>query len=128
MCSKGNQQWGKIMREMYHYGNREGINSVLPVLKESKGLKNEITNLYLNLLCNVISYATGPRQYLQHYDHLKLVLAIGTSSINSSGTPQAAQVLNLFNDLCRGYLKCMPRNAIHIFTIPLYTLQLPDAT
>lgn len=49
MCSKGNQQWGKIMREMYHYGNREGINSILPVLKESKGLKNEITNLYLNM-------------------------------------------------------------------------------
>lgn len=79
ICSKGNQQWGKIMREMYHYGNnREGINSVLPVLKESKGLKNDITNLYLDMLYNVISYATAPRQYLRHYDHLKLVLAMGT--------------------------------------------------
>lgn len=72
-CSKGNQQQEEIMRGMYHYGNTEGINSVLPILKESKGLKSEITNSYLGILYDVISYATGPMQYLLHYDHFELV-------------------------------------------------------
>lgn len=48
-----------------------------------------------------------------------------TPSINSSVTPQASQVL-LLNGLWHGYLKHMPCNAIHIFTTPSSTLQLPD--
>lgn len=117
MCRKGSQQWRKIMMGMYHYSNTERINSDLPILKESKGPKNEITNLHLDILYDVISYATGLKQYLLHYDNLELVFDNGhTSSINSSGTPQAAQVLNLLNVFWCGYLKHTPCNAIHIFS------------
>lgn len=45
---------------MYHYGNTKEINYVLLVLKEFKGLKNEIINLYQDKLNDVMGYATGP--------------------------------------------------------------------
>lgn len=120
MCSKGNQQWGKITRGMYHYGNTERINSVLLILKESKGLKNEITNSYLDVLYDVISYATGPRQYLLR----EVVLAMDTCLPLTAQSPLRQRVLNLPNALWCGYLKHVPCNAIHIFNTPSSTLQL----
>lgn len=119
MCSKDKQEWGEIMKGMYH-GNTEVINFDILILKESKGLKNEIVNLYLDMLYNIRSYATGLRQYLLYHDHLVIVLAMGA--------PQASQVLNLPNPLRHGCLKHMPCHTVHIFTTPLSVLKLFDPT